>query len=667
MRKIYWIICLGLVWTRCVPYEEEVLTDVNQSLKDPIIQKILTFQDEQNLDSLYTYFRHKDPSYRYTAVMAFASIRDSVAIDSVAKLLKDKVEKVRTAAAYTIGQIGSSRGELLLLTAFDQFDTIGANKHCNSAILEAVGKCGTQKNLVALSTISTYAETDTTLLEGQVRGIYRFALRDIVAPEGTQRMISIVANDRYPASVRLYAAHYLMRAKNVDLTKDSTDLVRAFTKEKHPEIRMALAIAIGKTKSLQAKDALLGLLGSEADYRVRCNILRALSNFAYASVKEAPFKALRDRNRHVANTAAQYFVDSGTLEDARIYWTVALDTLPWPVQMTLYKAALRHLPPYMENTIGQINYELRQRYDNAQNPYAKAAVLEALAEYGWNFRYINEKGSVADAPVIRSAWIRALGRVCKLENFDRLFGLGAAQVRREISTYLKQGIENGDPGVIAEAAVVLQNPKMNFRSLLDSLNFLDEALAKLQLPQEIETYNELQKAAAFLKGEKAPPAPKKVDFNHPIDWKILENVTDATRATIQTSKGNIVLQFYTTDAPGSVANFIKLTQDGFFNGKNFHRVVPNFVIQGGCPRGDGYGALEYTIRSDLGQHYYDHEGYVGMASAGNHTEGTQFFITHSPAPHLDGNYSIFAKVLEGMNVVHEIQVGDKMDKVEIKF
>jgi len=89
------------------------------------------------------------------------------------------------------------------------------------------------------------------------------------------------------------------------------------------------------------------------------------------------------------------------------------------------------------------------------------------------------------------------------------------------------------------------------------------------------------------------------------------------------------------------------------------------VMQGGCPRGDGYGSLDYSIRSELAHLHYDQAGYVGMASAGNHTECTQFFITHSPTPHLDGEYTIFARVTGGMDVVYASRVGDRIKKVNL--
>jgi cyclophilin family peptidyl-prolyl cis-trans isomerase len=161
-----------------------------------------------------------------------------------------------------------------------------------------------------------------------------------------------------------------------------------------------------------------------------------------------------------------------------------------------------------------------------------------------------------------------------------------------------------------------------------------------------------------------PDAPTyQVPFNHAADWK---SVGAGSKATLKTNKGNITIQFLTVDAPATVTNFIKLSKEGFFNSKVFHRVVPNFVIQGGCPRGDGYGSLDYTIRSEFSNNHYESEGFVGMASAGKDTEATQFFITQSPAIHLDGKYTIFAKVINGMDVVNKMEVGDKINGVTIE-
>ena len=153
---------------------------------------------------------------------------------------------------------------------------------------------------------------------------------------------------------------------------------------------------------------------------------------------------------------------------------------------------------------------------------------------------------------------------------------------------------------------------------------------------------------------------------NPIKWQLLNEISDSTSATIRTTRGDIVMLLRPSVAPSTVSNFIHLAQENFYDGKVFHRVVPNFVAQGGCPRGDGYGSLDYTIQTEISPDLrYESEGMVGMASAGKHTESCQFFITHSPTLHLDGAYTIFAEVIEGMDVVNSIRIGDRIDDVII--
>ena len=151
---------------------------------------------------------------------------------------------------------------------------------------------------------------------------------------------------------------------------------------------------------------------------------------------------------------------------------------------------------------------------------------------------------------------------------------------------------------------------------------------------------------------------------HPIPWDVVTTMPAGQRAVVHTSKGDVVLQLLVNEAPGSVASFVQLTEQGFYNGKNFHRVVPNFVAQGGCPRGDGWGSSDYNLRSEFADLHYG-EGAVGLASAGKDTESCQWFITHAPTPHLDGRYTIFAQVVQGMDVVSRLEIGDRIDKVEL--
>ncbi|ADL59289.1 MULTISPECIES: peptidylprolyl isomerase [Methanothermobacter] len=136
------------------------------------------------------------------------------------------------------------------------------------------------------------------------------------------------------------------------------------------------------------------------------------------------------------------------------------------------------------------------------------------------------------------------------------------------------------------------------------------------------------------------------------------------RAVIETVKGEIELILFPEDAPNTVANFEKLANTGFYDGLTFHRVIPDFVIQGGCPVGDGTGGPGYTIKCEINPNKHV-KGALSMAHAGRDTGGSQFFITLSPQPHLDGVHTVFGRVVKGMDVVESIERGDRMLKVRV--
>ncbi len=139
-------------------------------------------------------------------------------------------------------------------------------------------------------------------------------------------------------------------------------------------------------------------------------------------------------------------------------------------------------------------------------------------------------------------------------------------------------------------------------------------------------------------------------------------------AEIHTAKGMMKVDFYEKDAPNTVANFISLAEKGYYDGLNFHRVIPNFVIQGGCPDGTGAGGPGYSIDCELdGDNQYHDRGVLSMAHAGRNTGGSQFFVCHSRenTAHLDRNHTCFGKVTEGVDIIDDIREGDKIEKVVI--
>jgi peptidyl-prolyl cis-trans isomerase B (cyclophilin B) len=139
-------------------------------------------------------------------------------------------------------------------------------------------------------------------------------------------------------------------------------------------------------------------------------------------------------------------------------------------------------------------------------------------------------------------------------------------------------------------------------------------------------------------------------------------------AEMHTSKGVMKIQFFEEDAPGTVKNFVDLSKKGFYDGVSFHRVIPNFVVQGGDPTGTGAGGPGYTINCELtGNNQYHDRGVLSMAHRGPNTGGSQFFICHNreATKHLDRKHTVFGKVVDGLDVIDQIRQGDKIEKIII--
>jgi len=489
-----------------------------------------------------------------------------------------------------------------------------------------------------------------------------------VSPEGTSKMLAFVNNQLYPPSVRMIAANYLGRAADIDISANGQSLSETLASESDAKISIPLALAIGKIKTPAATNALVKQFNQATDYRVKINTLRALNGADYDSVSTTILAALDDPNVTIAQMAARFLINNGIARQAVNYYRLSKVERPWQVQVALLEAANKNLPAYMVDTKGSINAAFRKRYLSAQTSTEKSAVIKAMGDFGWNYSFMLDQVPNLETAVEKSSLVSGIGRIIANPDFDKVFGGSRRRVARDLSGFLLDVFKSGDVGSIAVASGILNGINDRFKTVLqDSLPIIINAQQNLALPAATETYNEVQKAIDFFQGKTPTAEPITPAFNHPIDFKLLQSVTNSAAAVIQTTKGKIRVSLLPLLAPGTVTNFIQLAESEFFKDKNFHRVVPNFVIQGGCPRGDGYGSLPYSIRSELPLAYYDEAGYVGMASAGNHTEGTQFFITHSPTPHLDGGYTIFGKVIEGMEAVHQMEEGDNILSVAIRY
>ena len=668
MKYTITIVCLFLLVSACTQDTNKVKEIIEVNLEDPVVQLIFNYQNERKTDILLTYLTVPNPTHRYLAAMAFGSVQDTAAIKDLADLLKDDYEEVRYAAAYALGQTKNAKAATYLTEAF----RADSSRLVQAGILEAIGRCGTEEHLKHLSVTRPYPILDSILLEGQATALYRFALRGLVHKEGTTKIMNdFMANSLMSSKARFIAANYLARTKGIDLSGYENVLINNVSEEKDPNILMSLVTALAKSKTKRAQSILEQIYPKQEDYRVKCNILRGLKYFPYDSVKTLAFDALEDKNIHVNITAAEYLYHNGKNLDAGKYFNLADEYTDWQVRAILLGAAVHNLSYFKSKTKTFFSNKIIALYKASNNVYEKAALLKALANHSWNYRFIAgeifpQADSITIPEVIRSSGTEALTLLRKVPTYDRELGLSKIRVTNEINILLKQAIEEGDPAMQAIVADFLTNKTINFKAVFPNFKFLKEAQSKLSLPGSIETYIILQKAINYFEGNTNGPVGKKSNSFTEIDWPLIRVLKDNHKIIIQTTKGNIVLKLHPEVAPATVTQFVHLAKAKYYDNKPFHRVVPNFVVQGGCSRGDGYSGFDVTVVSEFSSkiRYHD-EGWVGMASAGKDTESAQFFITHAPAPHLDDNYTIFAKVIEGMNVVHELEVGDKIVTISI--
>jgi cyclophilin family peptidyl-prolyl cis-trans isomerase len=208
-------------------------------------------------------------------------------------------------------------------------------------------------------------------------------------------------------------------------------------------------------------------------------------------------------------------------------------------------------------------------------------------------------------------------------------------------------------------------------AILDALGKQNKQSANDALKTALDSTDHLlrRRAAALLKANGAGDFQARVNIvqtNHTVvDYqRALARATKQVRAIVSTDKGSFTIELLPEDAPLTVDSFVQLAQRGFFNNVTFHRVVPNFVIQGGDPRGDGNGGPGYQIRCEINEARYE-RGAVGMALSGKDTGGSQWFVTHSPQPHLDGGYTVFGRVQAGLEVIDRIVRGDVIRSISI--
>lgn len=608
---------------------------------DAVIIRIADLQDRRQSDQLYGYLKDKNPLYRKEAALAFASVQDTLAIEKLGEVLQfDNKPEVRGAAAIALGQTPSKSSAAILLKALKTEKASAVLKE----ILESCGKTCRAAEINQLSVTSS----DPLLQEGLAWAYYRAGLRGQADSTITVKATKFL-NAGYALQTRLAAANFFARgAQKVALAEK--ELIVSAQNDRSVWVRAAATTALRKVKTLASREALSKILKQDPDYRVRISAVRALQDYPLAETKSSLLEALKDQNINVAVAASEAVLAIATPAEAGELAELAKGVTNGRVRGNLYQASLAG------NDHAELVAQIIELYKKEENPYNQAALLSALSKSKTSWEFLSHELQHSAIPVIQSTAATALVTINTSPSFD------PSLTKQFVQVYVN-AIGLGDAAVIGIVAGALQNPRLGYKEVISDFTFLYDARKKLSLPKDNEALQPLESAIAYFEGRKVSD-PVKNEFNHPIDWTLVKTIPKDQKVLIKTDKGDIVIRLLVEEAPGSVANFVQLVNARYFDSKNFHRVVPNFVIQGGCNRGDGWGSEDYSIRSEFTIQHYT-EGSVGMASAGKDTEGTQWFITHAPTPHLDGRYSIFAVTESGMDAVHRIEVGDKIVSVTL--
>ena len=651
---------------------------------DATIRQIGTAQDERNTAAILPFLTNANPTYRREAALALASVQAPAAVPGLLPLLRDPEPSVRRAAAYALGQTGDS-------TAVDSLRVRVLKENDGQVrryVHEALGRTVTRHSLPELWRVETL--TDTARAAALAWGLSRAALRGFTSPESIRRTVLVLNSPKLPTRGRLAAVTGLSRTRGLDADLArlaETTLLRVAVKDRSYAVRAVAATTLGKLaalaptipaslpltaiattepaptirKAAAGSAAVLARLATkDPDYRVRLSAIRALpfGPETYADSRKVIFYALSHDRAPVALTAAEWLLAHARGEAGPLLAALADGNKQASVRVraALLRAAVRHASPAARPSLVET---IEKRYPVAGSVYEKGFLLEALGEDPAAFDFVRgEAFAAGQSPVVGGYALAALLSMRRLADFP-------AARQADFAAAVRQGLASGDVAQLGTAAEALADVKLYPEAQPADLAALRAAQAKLQLPTEIEAWQQLQQALDKLtKAPQPTPSPLATAAQHPIDWAVLQGVPLGQQVRLRTSKGIILLELKPNEAPGAVASFVTLINQKFYDKLYFHRVVPNFVAQGGDPRGDGNGSAPYNLRSEFGDLRYE-EGSVGLASAGKDTESCQFFITHTPTPHLDGRYPIFAQVVGGMDVVHKLDIGDQILSVEL--
>ncbi len=622
---------------------------------DPEIRKIHDLTDQRDSLALLSYLRDSNLNYQGEALMCFASIQAPSLNDSIAVSLDSKMDGIRLVAAFALGQSYHPSAVPHIKDALDK-DTV---KLVRGMLFDALGKTGNLEDLRWLSQqVVDFQET-----EGQAQGILRFGMRGISLSEGNSKALEIMKAGTSTVGM-IYSSYHVARySDTVWLKANIAALEKLYREEKDPVVSANLISGIIKGHGKEAGSSIRIILDSDADYREKVNTMHAIDDQSWKDVSRLIFVAAGSQDPNLAVAAAETIEKNANEDDRRAILRAIKKVQNWRARALLLGKAME-LTHNIKGKEG-IEDQISGLYLNSFNTNEKAWLLKGLATKPDAYKFV-EQQMFNTPPVIRTYAMETITLMIKNKEYNGVkekMALKGIDLDAEFLRIFKTAISSKDIALVSFAAGMIRDKELAYKEVIKDVSFMEQALEDAQSPDMIEAKNELISTLTYLTekdyGGKSIPG-----YNHPIDWDRVMYTPPRQIVGIFTNKGDVIVQLNVNWCPGTVAAFLELVESGYYDNKAIHRVVPNFVVQDGCPRGDGWGGPPFTIRSEFTPSLFM-EGTLGMASAGKDTEGSQWYFTQTATPHLDGKYTNFGSVVSGIDVVHKLEVGDIINKIEV--
>ncbi len=675
-------------------------------------RRIITITDERrNAARLLPYLASTNVRTAWRAAIGMGNIGDtSVRVKLLAAFLHEQRDSVADAEAFALGLLGSS-GPI-----YDALTNATSGHPTLERLIAIARTAPKQDSSSAADIVGQLFESKTIDASTAAQAYIAFALRHETG-RNMMKDLAQLANDN-SSEVRWRAAYALARGDDSSDLATRLALLRALMIDQgSPNVRMFAASALGRLHNASADTTLTQAYRGEEQWQVRVNILRALMQFhrmdpmMFGIVRLAVSRALRDsaiavQVGLVATEVVEHFVVSGTMTrkdsstvrtwldafngtDGRneeidplvdVHLAIPAGRLETP---TLYDA-IQNFAQY--NTPEIRNIAMEAAGTQPDTTYF-SPILVSMAAVGPMEQYVRLQA--ADSIWHHAQHIPSLLAQMASNHTDDLFRglvihISDADPDASVVTTAMQCLQDSTvintPARRAEAVEYVQKYMREFTQpqTRDQLFAVVEADAWLGdhsaaadsiLRVAYDSANQwrdnilLDSLTSIIRRIEGPSAqlPARLARVSHIDWATLENMPP--KMIINFEHGSITLRLLTAEAPLTVLNIVRLTREQFFTGNPIFRIVPNFVIQTGDPSGTGYGGPGYNIRSEFTPLAYNHEGMVGMASDGKDTEGSQWFITECPAPHLNDHYTIWAEVTSGMRDVLNRHLGERIDSM----